>query len=88
MTPRTFDGTPPPARRATDRYLALGFTGAALLCLVVVYRALRRGDWAAALEFAVPTVLILHAAIGLIVVIARYRRAQRRAELRNHDNDG
>ncbi len=82
-----FDRTVPPARRATDRYLSVGFTGVALLGMIVVVRAAWRGDWVAAVTFGGPTLLVGYAAVGLVALVVRHRRA-RRAGLRRHRNHG
>ncbi len=61
----------PPARRATDRYLAAGFVGLALLVWIVVGRRLLLGEWAVALLYGVPGVLVTYAAAGMVILLRR-----------------
>ncbi len=61
----------PPARRATDRYLAAGFVGLALLVWIVVGRRLVLGEYAVALLYGVPAVLVTYAAVGMVILLRR-----------------
>lgn len=58
-------------RRATDRYLAAGFVGLALLVWIVVARRLWVGEYVAALLYGVPGVLVTYAAVGMVILLRR-----------------
>jgi hypothetical protein len=66
----------PPAvfrlRRATDRYMAVGFVAAALFMSVLVVRLAMRADWASVVVYVVPAALMIYAAVGMTRLLFKH----------------
>ncbi len=66
----------PPAvfklRRATDRYMAVGFVAVALFMWVLVLRVAWRADWSTVAFYAAPTLLMSYAAAGMTRLLFRH----------------
>lgn len=67
----------PPARRSTDRFIGLGFTGLAVFSWIVVIRVAWTGDMVAALAYAVPAALITVAALGILRLLWLHWRGKK-----------
>jgi hypothetical protein len=66
----------PPAvfklRRATDRYMAVGFVAAALFMSVLVVRLALRADWLSVAVYIAPALLMIYAAVGMTRLLFKH----------------